>query len=99
MRKRKREARRVHEAMTGSEVQCGDKCHSWPSVGLYSTNGATALLLSSAAHAYTRRSLSRARTISFMAAQSCRNVSLPGKPAIISQRLQLSQLCGAGKRG
>lgn len=36
------ELRSVREAVAGSEVVCGDKCHAWPSVGLYSTNGASA---------------------------------------------------------
>lgn len=50
-------------------------------------------------HMHTPLSASRSRTISLMAAQSLWNVILPGKLAIISQRLQLSQLCGVGKRG
>lgn len=51
-------------------------------------------------HTHTQPlSPARSRTISFMEAQSLWNVTLPGKLAIISQRLQLSQLYSIGKRG
>lgn len=43
--------------MAESEAQCGDKCHFSPSAGLYTANGATALLLSSAAYTHTHSSL------------------------------------------
>lgn len=49
-------------------------------------------------HTHTQLSPARSRTISFMVAQSLWNVILPGKLAIISQRLQLSQLYSIGKR-
>lgn len=54
------ELQSVREAMAGSEVLCGDKCHSWPSVALYGINEVSAsLLIVSCTNAQTAHTRSR----------------------------------------